>query len=456
MAQHKLSPGEHGDITFQRFDKDGKSIPADSKKRATRWTARAYFGGLNGERLRKAASGATKGEAEEKLEQAIERAHREALEQAHDLAVGREIPREWTAFAADHLEWIESADSGYAHNTVVTYADHARRFVVADSCPFSGRRMDSLTHLELFEWLLRIANTHGDGTAHATQSVVSGMFKRAAKGGVVSVSPMAGMGRVKRTRETARTKKEERARQAVEKGEELRERNTKKSLEAEDYDRLTGYLDHLRVRPVRPGTGKAGRPRKKDPLVADIVEFMLGTGCRIGEALALRWDDVDLTEARVRVTINGTMTGKGRQDWTKTEHGERPITVPANVADLLRRRLAEDEIAGGETKNRVGAVFPSTTGTWLDRSNAGGYIREVLDAEGVELRWATSHTMRRTVINDLLDGGLAAPRVAAHVGHSDASFTLRRYGDTETMPEDAGDVLAQVRAKRKVATKVAT
>ncbi|GAA1713319.1 hypothetical protein GCM10009793_08830 [Brachybacterium phenoliresistens] len=48
----------------------------------------------------------------------------------------------------------------------------------------------------------------------------------------------------------------------------------------------------------------------------------------------------------------------------------------------------------------------------------------------------------------LLDGGLAGPRVAAHVGHTNAAFTRAKYGDTRTTPTEAGNVLSEVRAGR--------
>ncbi len=65
------------------------------------------------------------------------------------------------------------------------------------------------------------------------------------------------------------------------------------------------------------------RPKATSDM-ADIIDLMLGTGSRIGEILALRWRDVDLDAARVRIT--GTI---------KTETGmgtyRKPITNARTV-----------------------------------------------------------------------------------------------------------------------------
>ena len=48
--------------------------------------------------------------------------------------------------------------------------------------------------------------------------------------------------------------------------------------------------------------------------MADIIDLMLATGCRIGEILALRWSDLDLDLDLPILTVSGTIkteTGKG-------------------------------------------------------------------------------------------------------------------------------------------------
>src|SRR6476660_2130167 len=93
----------------------------------------------------------------------------------------------------------------------------------------------------------------------------------------------------------------------------------------------------------QPIPGKPG-PRHTGDL-ADIVDLMLATGARIGEILALRWEDLDLAAERPTLTICGTLVfvkGKGffRQPWTKSDAGYRMVVLPRfAVGMLLARKL---------------------------------------------------------------------------------------------------------------------
>lgn len=79
----------------------------------------------------------------------------------------------------------------------------------------------------------------------------------------------------------------------------------------------------------RSGPDENGRmplgPRPSADL-ADIVDLFLATGLRIGEVLALRWTEVDLTADRPTLAVTGTLVqikGHGivRQDATKSAAG---------------------------------------------------------------------------------------------------------------------------------------
>ncbi|HLJ20098.1 MAG TPA: tyrosine-type recombinase/integrase, partial [Stellaceae bacterium] len=69
-----------------------------------------------------------------------------------------------------------------------------------------------------------------------------------------------------------------------------------------------------------------------------IVAVLLSTGMRRGEALALRWKDVDLEGARIRVeqSLEQTKAGGLRFKTPKTKHGRRSITIPPAIVTELR------------------------------------------------------------------------------------------------------------------------
>jgi integrase len=86
------------------------------------------------------------------------------------------------------------------------------------------------------------------------------------------------------------------------------------------------------------------RGPRPDGQVRELIEVMLGTATRIGEALALRRRDEDMAADPPRVHICGTVivgTGKGvsRQEHPKTHESNRVVAVPAFAAEVIRHRL---------------------------------------------------------------------------------------------------------------------
>jgi len=156
----------------------------------------------------------------------------------------------------------------------------------------------------------------------------------------------------------------------------------------------------------------------------DLVEFLLGTGLRIGEACALRPTDLDLDLDLGTVTVTGTVIrqpGHGLliQDVPKTGAGRRTIPLPLRTVELLRRRLAALSPQAGDP-----VVFPSPNGHLRDPSNTSAHLRQALDRAG--LPWVT-YTFRKTVATRLDDAGLSARQIADHLGHSRPSLTQDVY-----------------------------
>jgi integrase len=100
--------------------------------------------------------------------------------------------------------------------------------------------------------------------------------------------------------------------------------------------------------------------------IVDLVTLLMASGLRLGEALSLRWTDVDLESGTLEV--KGTVLrvrGEGLiiTSSPKSAAGHRILGLPTWATDMLRRRYAL----------RVGdQVFPAPrSGTVRDRSNTG-------------------------------------------------------------------------------------
>jgi integrase len=188
----------------------------------------------------------------------------------------------------------------------------------------------------------------------------------------------------------------------------------------------------------QPIPGKPG-PRHTGDL-ADIIDLMLATGARIGEILALRWEDLDLAAERPTLTICGTLVyvkGKGlfRQEWTKTDAGYRMLVLPRfAVGMLLARKLVAAD-------NPNDAIFASRRGTWLSPNNVRRQWRQAR-AEA-DLEWVTPHTFRKTVAT-LIDQEADTKSAAAQLGHASEEVTDTYYIAKPVLAPDVSDILEQL------------
>lgn len=140
-----------------------------------------------------------------------------------------------------------------------------------------------------------------------------------------------------------------------------------------------------------------GDPRSGRLDLPDLVQFMLGTGVRVGEAAAVRRAVLDLDAGTAH--INATVVripgvGLQIQPRTKTPSSQHILALPEPVLATLRQRQGLHSGPGG-------TVFPSPTGRLRDPSNTQANPRAAPDRAGYP--WATSHTFRRTVASRLDD-----------------------------------------------------
>jgi len=138
-----------------------------------------------------------------------------------------------------------------------------------------------------------------------------------------------------------------------------REKTETRSLTVKDLQTVRQALQTWMTQ-SRPGP-------KPSSDMADIVDLMLATGARIGEILAIRWQDMTLDATRPNLTINGTIKtepGKGtyRKPSPKSDASVRTIVLPDFAVTMLQRR----QRIGSETAN--GAVFPTRACLLMRRS----------------------------------------------------------------------------------------
>lgn len=177
-----------------------------------------------------------------------------------------------------------------------------------------------------------------------------------------------------------------------------------------------------------------------------IYRLLTYTGMRVGEALALRWEDLDLEVGKAyirhsvrRVNGKGLVIGK-----TKTARSTRPVPLSAEAVELLRLLRLAQRHANGETviPLRTDAlVFTTASGKAICSSDVSKAWRLTVRELGYNAR---VHDLRHAFATFALRGGVAVKVVSEILGHSQTSITENLY--TSVLPGLKEDAVSAVAA----------
>jgi len=160
------------------------------------------------------------------------------------------------------------------------------------------------------------------------------------------------------------------------------------------------------------------------------LHFLAFTGARRGEALGLRWADLDLESsiASIVQTLH-RVAGRGLIfDTPKTTKGRRAIALDKHTVSILkahRGQQAENRLQMGDQWQDFDLVFPGTAGKPLDPSVLTHRFKKIakkLDVNGVRL-----HDLRHFHATELLKKGVHPKVVQERLGHATISITLDTY-----------------------------
>jgi integrase len=157
----------------------------------------------------------------------------------------------------------------------------------------------------------------------------------------------------------------------------------------------------------------------------------LTVGLRMGEALGLRWSDVDLDAKNLRVSrqLQRMRDGGGLVFSEPKNASRRSVDLPQRAIEALishRKRQAEVRLKAGAVWADNGLVFTSRFGTPLDAQNVvNRYFKPLLKRAGLPaIRW---HDLRHTYATLLLARGTHPTYVQKSLGHASVQLTLDRY-----------------------------
>ena len=265
--------------------------------------------------------------------------------------------------------WLDAPHS-WSTGTERTYRSVVRNQVVP---ALGGLRLREVTAGTVTRAIRAIAERHGASAAKSARGCLSGMFSLAIEDGAVPMNPV----------------RDSSARIKVDK-------KSPRALTPEETSALVGWL--------------RANERAVALDVPDLVDWMLATGCRIGEALALRHGpnadgrpllDLEANTWEVNATVvRVPKVGLIVQPRPKTAAGWRVVAVPDFATALVRSRSN-----GGD-----GVVFTAPLAkTVRDPSNASADLRQLLDSFGCDVCAGTGFQLE--------PDGLFKPRSTVPLDH---------------------------------------
>ncbi|XUX01231.1 MAG: tyrosine-type recombinase/integrase [Dehalogenimonas sp.] len=151
---------------------------------------------------------------------------------------------------------------------------------------------------------------------------------------------------------------------------------------------------------------------------------LLYCGLRRGEALALRWKNVDLTAKTLEVVEtaykldDGTFVVKE----PKTPHSRRLVSIPPSLAlQLLEYRTATGQIKGIKGED---FVFAQLDGRPYNPTTVSNTFHKAATRAGVKMRL---HDLRHTHATLMLAAGVHPKIVSERLGHATVGITLDTY-----------------------------
>jgi integrase len=205
---------------------------------------------------------------------------------------------------------------------------------------------------------------------------------------------------------------------------------------------LLGTNPWLKVKP-RKGSKEIIKPFSQDeatkiiagfeksyPAWSPFAKFLFLSGCRMSEAIGLRWQHIDFERQEICIceSLAQRKDGNGYERLRKsTKTGSvRYLKINAGLAKLF------EQVSLGNP-NSEDLIFLNPTGTsHIDSNNFRDRWKKVLAAANIPYR--RPHVIRHSFASHAIEQGLPLTGVAYLLGHSDTRMVAQTYGHLINRP----------------------
>ncbi len=258
--------------------------------------------------------------------------------------------------------------------------------------PLANTRLDKLTATQAQQLFNDLHKTLSDSTVKKVQQLLSAAYKQAAAERIIDYNPMLAITPVK--------------------------------VEKEEKE-IFSFTEILRIfRSIRQlEKSYVWNSQARDYYT--LFWLLLTTGMRIGEALALKWEDIDFQKREIHVHATKANTKDPNViHKPKTSAGDRYIPILPTLRDTLYKRLKALQHSEGTIK-LFGYIFGTRTGSMMSHQNLQKIWNTITGRAGF---YKSIHTFRHTYATVMLARGIPLLEVSRILGHADGSTTLNMYG----------------------------
>lgn len=161
-----------------------------------------------------------------------------------------------------------------------------------------------------------------------------------------------------------------------------------------------------------------------------LVHLMAYTGLRQGEALALKWSDIDFENKKITVDKTATrIKEKQTLQTPKTKNSKRVISIDPSTLSILKS-WKKDQIKiyfknGKHFEGDENFIFTNQRADWVHIHNFIPYFKRFVTDH--KLKPITPHGLRHTHASLLFSAGVEPKNISDRLGHSTVQITLDLY-----------------------------
>ena len=179
-------------------------------------------------------------------------------------------------------------------------------------------------------------------------------------------------------------------------------KNKKRSLTSEEIDFVREKLNLSK--------------HKYKNLFIYMFDLLYNTGLRLGELIALKWEDIDFEKSRIKIDKTYSIQ-IDKNSSTKTNFSTRYIPIFTNVKEILYKL----------SKNGKETLFETEM-----YSKFQTILRKIKTTYNIDI---TPHILRHTFATKCRNGGIDTKTIQTWLGHSSYETTMNVYVDLTNLKE---------------------